>query len=201
MVENQDNVQSLSFPLDMGDERVFDQIFRLYYAPLCDFSERYLHSKDDAEETIGHLFVNLWNKKAVFSDPDQTRAYLYRSAYNGSLNTIRANKSRFARERAYGMDTTFTEESYLNNMLRSEMIAMIYREIDNLPKHYANVIRMSYVDNKKNEEIAQLSGLSIQTVKNYKNKGMGLLKSRLSGKEFAIISYFLFLEHLKDGLF
>jgi len=201
MVKNQDDVQSLSFPLNMGDERIFDQVFRMYYAPLCDFSERYLHSKDDAEETIGKLFVNLWNNKEVFSNPDQTRAYLYRSAYNGSLNTIRSNKRRFKREHAYGMDTAFTEESFLNNMLRSEMIGMIYREIDKLPEHYANVIRMSYVEGLKNEEIAALSGLSIQTVKNYKNKGMNMLKSRVSGKVFAIISSFLLLDQLKNGLF
>lgn len=179
MAAAQKNTLPLCFPLNMGEEAAFDQVFRMYYAPLCDFSERYLKNKADAEEAIEKMFVNLWDKKTVFEDEDHVRAFLYRSAYNSSLNVLRSSQRQSRREQEFGLKTGLTEESYLNNLLRSELIGIIYREIEKLPEHYARVIKMSYQEGLKNEEIAQVLGLSLQTVKNYKTKGLLILKTRM----------------------
>ena len=191
MLNNQKETPYLQFPANMGEESVFDQVFRNYYAALCDFSQRYLHNKEDAEETVEQLFVNLWNKKQVFSDNDHIRAFLYRSVFNGSMNMLRSNQRQVKRENNYSLDINFTEESFLHNMLRSETIGMIYREIDSLPEHYAKVIRMAYIDGLKNEEIARQLDLSIQTVKNYKNKGISLLRTKLPGDLLQLLYPFI----------
>ena len=179
MAAAQRNTIPLSFPLNMGEESAFDQVFRMYYAPLCDFSERYLKNKTDAEEAIEKMFVNLWHKKTVFEDEDHVRAFLYRSAYNSSLNILRSSQRQTRREQEFGLKAGLTEESYLNNLLRSELMGIIYREIEKLPEQYARVIKMSYQEGLKNEEIAQALGLSLQTVKNYKTKGLLILKTRM----------------------
>ena len=197
MLNNQKDTEYLQFPANMGEEAVFDLVFRSYYAALCDFSERYLHNKEDAEETVEQLFANLWKKKQVFSDTEHIRAFLYRSVFNGSMNMLRSNQRQSKRENIYSLDINFTEESYLNNMLRSEVIGMIYREIDSLPEHYAAVIRMAYLDGLKNEEIAAMLNLSVQTVKNYKNKGLGVLRTKLSGDLLQFIFPFILAGPLK----
>lgn len=173
------NIVPLSFPLNMGEAPAFDQVFRMYYARLCDFVERYLKNKADAEEAIEKMFVNLWNKKTVFEDDNHIRAFLYRAAYNSSLNVLRTSQRQSRREKAFSLKTELTEESYLHNLLRSELIGIIYQEIEKLPEHYARVIKMSYREGLKNEEIAQVLGLSLQTVKNYKTKGLLILKTRM----------------------
>jgi len=198
MLNNQKGTERLPFPANMGEESVFDQVFRNYYAALCDFSQRYLHNKEDAEETVEQLFVNLWNKKPVFSDSDHMRAFLYRSVFNGCMNMLRSNQRQVKRENIYSLDTSFTEESFLHNMLRSETIGMIYREIDSLPDHYSKVIRMAYVDGLKNEEIAAQLNLSVQTVKNYKNKGISLLKTKLPGDLLQILAPLMLAGYLKS---
>lgn len=179
MTAVRENTVPLSFPLNMGEEQAFDQVFRMYYARLCDFAERYLKNKVDAEEAIEKLFVNLWHKKTVLEDDNHVRAFLYRSAYNSSLNILRTSQRQSRREKEFGLKTDLTEESYLNNLLRSELIGMIYQEIEKLPEQYARVIKMSYQEGLKNEEIAQALGLSLQTVKNYKTKGLLILKTRM----------------------
>lgn len=181
----------------MGEESAFDQVFRMYYAQLCDFSERYLKNKDDAEESIEQLFVNLWHKKAVFESDSHLRAFLYRSAYNSSLNTLRSNQRQAERENRYSLNTNFTEESYLNSLLRAELIGMIYREIEHLPEHYARVVKMSYQDGLKNEEIAKAMGLSEQTVKNYKTKGLILLKSKIPNDAWLMLCGSMLVEICK----
>ncbi|MBC9929401.1 RNA polymerase sigma-70 factor [Chitinophaga qingshengii] len=163
----------------MGEEAAFDQVFRRYYARLCDFSERYVRNKVDAEEAIEKLFVNLWHKKPVFESEEHARAFLYRAAYNGSLNILRDSQRQLRREEAFGLKSDLTEESYLNNLLRSELMGIIYEEIEKLPEQYARVIKMSYREGLKNEEIAAVLGLSLQTVKNYKTKGLLILRTRM----------------------
>jgi RNA polymerase sigma-70 factor (family 1) len=178
----------LSFPVNMGNEQAFDTVFRLFYPQLCDFSERYLQNKVDAEEAVHNLFVLLWNKAEVFDSNEHLRAYLYRSAYNHCLNMIRSASRRMQREQIYGLNIDLSEESYLNNMLRAELISMIYREIAALPIHYEQVIKLSYQEGLKNDEIASVLGLSVQTVKNYKHKGLSLLKAKIPTEAWLSVS-------------
>lgn len=178
----------LKFPVNLGSALEFDQIFRFYYPQLCDFSARYLKYKEDAEEVVANLFVILWNKAEVFESTEHLRAYLYRSAFNSSMNRIRSEVRRAERERTYSLQSDNLEESYLNNMLRSELIGGIYREIELLPSHYGKVINMSYRDGFKNDEIAAQLDLTIQTVKNYKHKGLSILKTKVSSEAWLAIS-------------
>lgn len=178
----------LKFPVNLGNALEFNQIFRFYYPQLCDFSERYLKYKEDAEEVVANLFVTLWNKAEVFNSVEHLRAYLYRSAFNSSMNRIRSAVRRAERERTYSLESDTLEESYLNNMLRSELIGCIYREIALLPSHYGKVISMSYRDGFKNDEIAAHLDLTIQTVKNYKHKGLSILKTKISSEAWIAVS-------------
>lgn len=49
---------------------------------------------------------------------------------------------------------------------------------------------MSYLDGKKNEEIAEQLGLSVQTVKNQKSQALSRLRLNLSGEMFAVLLFF-----------
>jgi RNA polymerase sigma-70 factor (family 1) len=172
-------VTDLENVLDMGNVTVFEQVFLRYYAALCDFASRYLHDKADAEDIVESIFIVLWNSKEQFADHNHARSYLYRATYNRCLNSLRGHKRTMNREAEFIRETGVTEESYLHHMLRAELIAMIYREIDKLPEQYARILRLSYQEGLRNEDIASRVGLSLQTVKNYKSKGMELLRRRL----------------------
>lgn len=189
-----DHFSSLDFPINMGNANDFDQVFRLFYPQLCDFSRKYLNSKDDAEEAVVNVFVALWKKAESFRDPGHIRAYLYRSAYNNSLFALRSGKRKAEREFIYSQNTDSFEEGYLNNMIRSELIGMIYREIEALPEQYGRVIRMSFQDGLKNEEIASALNLSVQTVKNYKNKGLSLLRTKIPTDAWLAMSFIILTE-------
>ena len=163
----------------MGNVTVFEQVFLRYYAALCDFASRYLHDKADAEDIVEAIFIVLWNSKEQFANQNHARSYLYRATYNRCLNSLRGHQRAMDREAEFIRETGVTEESYLHHMLRAELIAMIYREIDKLPEQYARILRLCYQEGLKNEDIASRIGLSLQTVKNYKSKGMELLRRRL----------------------
>lgn len=165
--------------IKMGDEKVFDQVFRTYYAALCSFAQKYLLRKADAEDVVGHLFVNLWNREQQFENDVHARSSLYRAVYNACLNHIRSSKRIFEREEWYSAEQDINDDSFMNEMLQAELIRMIYKEFDSLPQHYSTVMKLSYQEGLKNEEIAGRLDLSVQTVKNYKTAALKILRAKL----------------------
>jgi RNA polymerase sigma-70 factor (ECF subfamily) len=72
-------------------------------------------------------------------------------------------------------------------MIRMEVFNELYREINQLPEQCGKIVRMGYIEGMKNEEIARELGLSIQTVKNQKTRGVMLLKRRLPPEIFIFL--------------
>ncbi|MNR35643.1 RNA polymerase sigma factor [compost metagenome] len=76
-------------------------------------------------------------------------------------------------------------------MIRTEVWAEIYREINKLPVQCSKVISLSFVEGLKNDEIAQELDISIQTVKNQKSMGVKLLKQKLSKSGFLLLCMYM----------
>jgi RNA polymerase sigma-70 factor (family 1) len=165
--------------LCMGDRLVFDQLFRSYYAPLCHFTENIIGSKEDAEDLVEELFFTLWKKGRVFADSSHARAYLYRATRNTSLNFIKHGKAVANTYDLLRVDIGESEQDYLAEMIRAEVWGEIYRAINDLPSQCCKVITLSFIDGKTNNEIADELGLSVQTVKNTKTRGLLALRDAL----------------------
>ena len=189
-----------SSPINIGDRNAFDSIFHQYYASLCFFAERVTDSHDDAEDIVEELFVKLWNKHQQFESEQHLKAFLYRSTKNACLDFIKLTERANNRHTRFFMDNDQQEESYLNEIIRAEVIREIYQAIENLPPQCGKIITMSYVDGKTNQEIADELNLSIQTVKNQKGRGLGMLKSRLPHDKFQLLLLIPYL-HLFDLIY
>jgi RNA polymerase sigma factor (sigma-70 family) len=86
------------------------------------------------------------------------------------------------------------EKSHLENMIRSETLRELYAAINALPKECGKVVRMYFEEGQDTEAIARELGISVNTVRNQKRKGIGLLKKRfLPLLLIALFSSFYFL--------
>ncbi len=181
------SVNSLSRQASKNVEPAFEEVFRSYYAPLCYFAERMLVNKADAEDVVSALFGRIWDRNEVFDGPEHTRAFLYRATQNACLDFLKSTKRTGERHKNVLAQTIVEEESFLEEMLKTEVWAEIYRAINRLPSQCARVIRLGYLEGLKNEEIAERLGVSLQAVKNYKRRGLNRLKDLLSPKQFLLL--------------
>ena len=46
----------------MADRTDIDELFRLYYRPLCLYAARFLHDADVGEDIVQASFVTLWER-------------------------------------------------------------------------------------------------------------------------------------------
>lgn len=177
--------------INMRDKEIFHRVFTRFYAPLCQFASKYLCGREDAEDVVGGLFLKLWKQQAVFENADHARSALYQATYYGCLDHLRGRQRKVNRESAYMIQSGIVDKGFFPDMIKAEMIATIYQEIDQLPPHYAAVLRLSFQQDLTNDEIAEQLKLSLQTVKNYKYRGLELLKQRIPRDAFTLLLFFV----------
>lgn len=168
-----------ALPIQMGEEVDFKRLFRLYYAPLRYYCKQLTNDSDGCDDIVSHLFLKLWTKQVHFESKGHAQAYLYRSAKNACLDLIRNDKTAVERKEALSQATTEISEDYLEVIINNEVWSEVYRAINSLPLQCGKVITMSYLEGMSNQEIADEMGLTQQVVKNYKLRGLNLLKDRL----------------------
>lgn len=169
--------------INLGNKISFNSTFRSYFHPLRFYAAKFI-SNDDAEDVVENLFLKLWNKKQVFDNAAHLQAFLYHAIRNSCLDVIKLSKRE--KTDALSEDLLIADDDHLRYMIQAEALAEIYRAVNELPLQCSKVTRMYYLEGLNNAEIAGQLGLSVQTIKNYKMRGLELLRKKLSGGAFAL---------------
>ena len=131
-------------------------LFEHYYVPLVIFAKNYLPDIEDCKDVVQGIFLHIVENREKFTSIDNLKAYLYQTTQNRCL------KQAF----------------YLDHILEEEVYTQLIRAIDALPGQCRKVFRL-VLENKSNQEIAEILSLSVETVKSYKKQGKALLYKRL----------------------
>jgi RNA polymerase sigma-70 factor (family 1) len=161
-------------------ETGLEHVFHAYYSRLVFFSHQIVGNKALAEDLTQEVFIKYWHQKGEVA-PEQTaiKHYLYSAVRNASLNAVRHNKvvARFLDQAEAG---EAEEATIMQAMIRAEVLAELYQAIESLPESCRKISRMGYLDGMKNHEIANALGISVNTVKTQKQRGMALLRLKLN---------------------
>ncbi|MBE9598675.1 sigma-70 family RNA polymerase sigma factor [Pedobacter sp. MC2016-24] len=171
----------------------YNYVFRFYYPSLCQFTGR-LIGRDFAEDLVEELFLRLWSSEKTFNNEEHLKAFLYHSIKNASLDFLKTTKRAVDRNTLFTEEHSFNEADYLAGIIRSEVLIELYQAIAELPTEKGRIIKMTYLDGKSNQETAAELGISIQTVKNQKLRGLALLKNKLPDGIYAFIFLYPFVK-------
>lgn len=172
--------------INLGDTTVFEEMYRTYYPSLCFFAAKYV-GKDEGEDTVESLFFRLWKQKKEFASTSHMQAFLYQSVKNACLDFIKVQGRKDRRYELIAQQLSVIEKDYLHNIIRAEVVAEVYRAINNLPSQCGKIVYMDFVEGLTNEEIAKDLSLSVQTVKNHKVRAMKILKKQFTGNGIALV--------------
>ncbi|WP_339070993.1 RNA polymerase sigma-70 factor [Chitinophaga sp. 212800008-4] len=173
--------------LAIADEGAFSIVFREYYAVLCAFAQKIIQTAADPEDLVNEVFLRLWNRSEVFEDARHLKDFLYKSTRNACFDALKRATHSKERQAVFLESQDAWETATDLEMIRMEVFNELYREISQLPEQCGKIIRMGYIEGLKNEEIARQLGLSVQTVKNQKTRGVMLLKHRLPPEIFILL--------------
>lgn len=170
-----------------ADQLALESLFREFYDRLVYFSWQIVKDQAQAQDIAQDAFITYWQERAtVLPNPSAIKNYLYTTVRNASLNVIRHGK--VVDDYCQQQGTAEPEEgSIMDAIISAEVIAQIHTAIETLPESYRQVSVMSYLEGKKNQEIADELGLSINTVKKQKHRALELLRLRLSPELFGLL--------------
>lgn len=146
-------------------EPALEQLFRRYFARLCEFAFRLSGSHAAAEEIVSDLFYKLFADGPRLGVPENIAAYLFAATRRRVLNHQRdtARRTR-AEDQASHLDAFAPPDGHRLILFR-EMESEIDRLLHQLPPRRQLIFRLHRIEGLSHQEIADVLELSPHTVK------------------------------------
>lgn len=151
-----------------GNQAAFDILFSKYnnklYASLLAFTK----SQDLAEDLTQKTFIRVWKKIETFRGDSSLFTWIYRIAINLAKNEF---SSKQAKNQGItdNIDDTYDLESSVSSpeshAIEAESMQAVMDFIASLPNDLREAISLREFDGKSYEEIAQITGSPIGTVR------------------------------------
>lgn len=168
--------------LKENDPAAWQYIIRIYLPVLSRYAKRILNDDAAAEDVVMDIFVKLWQQNADFADMQQVKKYLYTATRNNCLNILRSKQREKKRHETFAKASMQADDFFENEILYSELLAEIRKEIDSLSPRMREIFILAYFSKKTNEEISAQLNLSNQTVRNQKTAALALIRKALKPK-------------------
>jgi len=162
-----------------GDEASFAEVYNRFYGVLYVHAHKRLHDEEEARDVIHELFATLWTKRQSFDVMTNLSGYLYSSVRNRILDLILHKKvqEKYIDSLQHYIEHDF---NYADHLVRERDLArLISQEIAFLPPRMREVFILSRESHLSHREIAELLGLSEQTVRTQIKKALKILRFKL----------------------
>lgn len=142
--------------------------YEMVYPGLLIFSARHLGEELGylSEDVVQDAVYDSYQIRENFDSPLAWMGYLHKNILHGTIQFIRKHNSRL------NYLEKKKEDDYVSGhdveILEQEVMDMLYAAIHSLQPRYREVVRMSYIEKKKNAEIAAHFGVAEITVKKWK---------------------------------
>ena len=165
-----------------GEETALKDIYEMFGRSLFFFVNNMIDNSQQAEDIVAESFIKLWRQRATFVELRNIKAYLYVIARNACLNYLKHIKRRTSshKELQYILDESHDE--VLNRIIYSDLLKIIFDEIENLPELARKIFKMTFIEGLKPDEIALRLNMPSQNVRNNKSRAIELLRGLLNKK-------------------
>lgn len=156
--------RSLVLRLIEGDEDAFCELYAAYKNRLIYFAMRFLKSREYAEDIFQDAFAVVW-QGCRFINPDASfSAYLYTIVRNRILNQLRdlSNQDKL-REQILSQAVNYTNETK-DEIIANDLRQFISRALQQLTPRQREIFQMSRERQMSHREIAEVLGISVNTV-------------------------------------
>ncbi|MDP4185354.1 MAG: RNA polymerase sigma-70 factor [Bacteroidota bacterium] len=167
----------------MGDKLIyqdtvlFSNIFNEYYTDLVLYAESIIFDQEFARDLVQDIFLSLWKQADTIEINTSLKNYLFRSVRNKALDHLRHNKvtdinHQLIREAGIISGIQHSEEESVDDQL--------YNALNQLPPQCRKIIELKVFQGLKYDEIAQMLGVSVNTVKTQIKIGYRILRQAMS---------------------
>ena len=165
------------------DEAALAQLYDLYRVILFGLLMRILNNREEAEDVLQEVFLQVWRRAADF---DETRGrpftWLVTLARSRGIDRLRTLAARERVATAGARDEAEAVSDAGLDAFRSEQRDVVNNALAQLPDEQKRLLLLAYFDGLSQSEIAVRVGAPLGTVKTRMRTGMMKLRELLAGK-------------------
>ena len=174
-----------------GDEFAFRELVRRYQRPVFSLVYRMVRDRELAEDLAQETFVKVLNAIDSYRPEHKFSSWIFKIANNAAIDHLRRREldtlslegARDAttpeRAEATALQISDKGESALDEMEARELGGAIERAISKLRPEYQSCILLRHVEDRSYEEISEILGLPLGTVKTYIHRARAELQREL----------------------
>ncbi|NNE09031.1 MAG: sigma-70 family RNA polymerase sigma factor [Gemmatimonadetes bacterium] len=157
-----------------GDAEAFRPLVRTYQSPVYHLALRILRNRDDAEDAAQDVFVKVFRKLRSYDDRYALKSWILRITHNHCIDQLRKRKHKMlSLDEPFARGDGETEWELpdpdavdpLEAALDSELKAILASAIERLSPNLQAAITLRHVEGLRYDEIADVLGIPLGTVK------------------------------------
>lgn len=164
--------------LRSGDEAAFEELFRTWYGPLVQFTERMLREREGAEEVVQDVMLELWKRRESLVIQGSPQGYLFQAARNRALNRLRHLKIESRED--FDADLLPATTASDAGAAHDELADAVRSAVESLPPRCRQVFELNRVHGLKYAEVAASLGISVKAVEAHMARALRTLRERLA---------------------
>jgi RNA polymerase sigma-70 factor (family 1) len=191
-----DNELDLVRNLRNGDSFAFELLFKQYSGKLFYFVNKYLNVKEESEEIVQDVFLNLWKHKKEIRSEEAFKSYLYHIALNNIRNYF--NRKQVQEKHKQLIAQEYLIDSEIDDPNYESVIKRVDQLIEQIPEKRREIFLLSRKEGLDVSEIAQYLGISESTVKNQISSAIAFLKGEVKKEGLPGLLYLVLFYHYKN---
>ena len=162
-----------------GDVNAFSKLVENYKDLAFTLAYNIIANGEDAEEVVQDAFVNAYKSLHSFKNQSRFSTWFYRIVVNASLNKRKIKKLHTVIDEPEHLTDAAFEISALDNYKNEEQKRFIRLSMAGLNEKERICITMYYLNELSIEEINDLTGISVASIKVILHRGRKNLYTRL----------------------
>ncbi|UCS92100.1 sigma-70 family RNA polymerase sigma factor [Echinicola marina] len=160
------------------------ELFYTYHKKLVYFSMQIVGDQSLADDLVQEVFIHIsqWPASNFYREEDYIRNYLYKAVKNQSINALKGQQKLM--DKSGDLQEPVQDTTVLHHLIQSELVGMVYEAMESLPEGCRTVAELAYLEGKNNKEVAEILGVTVNTVKTQKQRSLKLLRLRLNPEVF-----------------
>jgi RNA polymerase sigma-70 factor (ECF subfamily) len=162
------------------DEAAFAELYNRYNVAIFNFVLRLIHEPKEAEDLLQEIFLAVWHSAHRYREQAQVKTWLYRIAHYKAVSWLRKYKPVASFEDFAESATDGPEQEAVTSSQNDDL----NKAINHLSSKHRAVLELAFVQDMAYDEIAQVIGCPVGTVKSRMSYALKALNGVLKRGNF-----------------
>jgi RNA polymerase sigma-70 factor, ECF subfamily len=161
-------------------EEIIDELMELYSEKVYLLAYSYVKDKGMAEDISQEVFIKCFKSLQYFRGDSKISSWIYRITANTAKDFLRSKSFNLFKYPISFFENLTKNDTPVDALIKKDEKELVLQTVLNLPTKYREIIILYYFQDEKQEVIAEILNLNLNTVKTRLSRARALLKEKLT---------------------